>query len=77
MSNQEKYNIPVTRKDKIEFLRGFMNGEKTIEDLQESGYSIELWKQDESDPDFFQTFDGTKRISRAEHEEKKLKGAGH
>jgi len=71
---QPNYNIPKTKKEKAELLKAILKGEKTINNLQEPGYKIIMWMEDETDPGYLKTFDGSQRISKADYEEKKLTG---
>lgn len=69
---KNNYNIPATRKDKVELLTAIMKGQKTINDLKEAGYIITMWREDDLDPEYMQTFDGKIRITKIEFEARKL-----
>ena len=75
--NQNKYLPLKTRKEKINFLNGVMNGEKRISDLLESPYHVTMWKEDENDPDYFINFDGIERISKKDYQSKSLSDNAH
>ena len=62
----------MTRREKISLIKSLMNGEKSIADLDERGYKISMWMQDENDMNFLKSFDGLKRISKADFEKEKL-----
>lgn len=53
---RKDYNIPPTKKGKVELLESIMKGEKSIDDLKEAGYEVTLWREDPNNPGFMQTF---------------------
>ena len=72
MNSQNNYNIPKTKKEKVQLLESILKGEKTIADLEETGYTITMWRQDDHDPTMLKTFDGTRTISHEKYEAQKL-----
>lgn len=66
--SQNKYLPLKTRKEKINFLNGVMDGTKRISDLLENPYKISMWQQDDSDADYLISFDGLKRIAKRDYE---------
>ena len=68
----KNYNIPKTRKEKINLLKAISNGHKTIDSLKDRLFEIVMWQQDQSDPDYLITFDGLHSVSKTEHERNTL-----
>jgi len=70
MNNQSNYNIPGTKKEKLELLKALLKGEKTLEDIQDEGIRVTLWRQD--GPDHWVSFAGSaigSRITKEQHEQ--------
>lgn len=65
-------NLPKTREQKIQFIKRMLSGQLTIEDVQESGYTVSLWKECEGEPDYLENIaDKNIKVSRADFEARK------
>lgn len=63
---------PQTRNEKILLLKSLLKGQIKIDDLNEKGYKITLWQEDQTDPNFLVTFGSSlpDRISKQDFEQR-------
>lgn len=64
----------MTRQEKIKLLNNILAGKATIEEVDNSSYSVELWEEDPTNKNYLVGIgDTTKRISKADFEANKEK----